>query len=376
MTSKITHKFWDTQPISTLATDSSINDNNQQVTLPDDFMWAEVNLADDKQIVEVVSFLNKHYCQDVNNAFRVNMTVEFMQWVFKNTHDKSYCLSMRVKKSNLMVGFISAYPTTVQLGRNIVKTAEVNFLCIHKKIRDKNVAPMLIKQLIHECSKKNYKHAYFTSDKLFAEPFFKCQYYHRALNINLLIETGFMNLKQDNKLNDVEKILSLPTETVNNNKIFQPLQEEDINASYDVLMTYFKKYSFYPLFDKEEFKKVFFGNKIVTTYVLKDADHNIVLDVISYYHSRLASLKTGKIINQAHLYYYSSLHETPFRLIKDMMIVAKSNNMDVFTAYNIMENSNILKELHFEPGTCILNNYLYNLDCKQLNNSQVAKIPV
>lgn len=43
------------------------------------------------------------------------------------------------------VGFITAIPATVRAASAAVPMVEINFLCVHKKLRAKRLAPVLIK---------------------------------------------------------------------------------------------------------------------------------------------------------------------------------------------------------------------------------------
>ena len=43
------------------------------------------------------------------------------------------------------MGFITAVPATVRAGSHAVPMVEINFLCVHKKLRAKRLAPVLIK---------------------------------------------------------------------------------------------------------------------------------------------------------------------------------------------------------------------------------------
>lgn len=43
------------------------------------------------------------------------------------------------------MGFISAIPARVRVNANVLDMVEINFLCVHKKLRSKRLAPVLIK---------------------------------------------------------------------------------------------------------------------------------------------------------------------------------------------------------------------------------------
>jgi len=49
--------------------------------------------------------------------------------------------------------------------------AEINFLCVHKKLRDKRLAPTLIKEITRRVNLTNVWQAFFTSGDVFPHPF-------------------------------------------------------------------------------------------------------------------------------------------------------------------------------------------------------------
>lgn len=61
----------------------------------------------------------------------------------------SYCnnLGVRVKKNQKLVGFISGIPVTTHCNDKKWKGTEINFLCVHKKLRSNRLAPLLIKEI-------------------------------------------------------------------------------------------------------------------------------------------------------------------------------------------------------------------------------------
>lgn len=47
---------------------------------------------------------------------------------------------------------------------------EINFLCVHKKLRDKRLAPVLIKEITRRVNLKNIWQAVYTSGQLLPTP--------------------------------------------------------------------------------------------------------------------------------------------------------------------------------------------------------------
>lgn len=52
---------------------------------------------------------------------------------------------VRVSANKKLVAFISAIPATVRVRAADVPMVEINFLCVHKKLRSKRLAPVLIR---------------------------------------------------------------------------------------------------------------------------------------------------------------------------------------------------------------------------------------
>ena len=65
------------------------------------------------------------------------------------------CIGVRVKKSKKMVGFITGIPVHVVVNKTNKKMAEINFLCVHKKLRSNRLAPVLIKEVTRRVNCRN-----------------------------------------------------------------------------------------------------------------------------------------------------------------------------------------------------------------------------
>jgi glycylpeptide N-tetradecanoyltransferase len=60
-------------------------------------------------------------------------------------YKQEWHVGVRVKASHKLVAFISAIPAQVVANGKQVEMVEINFLCVHKKLRSKRLAPVLIK---------------------------------------------------------------------------------------------------------------------------------------------------------------------------------------------------------------------------------------
>ena len=98
---------------------------------------------------------------------RFDYSPEFLAWALKPPgYLKEWHTGVRVTKSNKLVGFISGVPAHIRsdirdtfppsqaLQSDIIRMyekkknlVEINFLCVHKKLRAKRLAPVLIREI-------------------------------------------------------------------------------------------------------------------------------------------------------------------------------------------------------------------------------------
>ena len=87
---------------------------------------------------------------------------------------------------------------------------EINFLCVHKKLRSKRVAPVLIKEITRRVNKEGIFQAVYTAGVLLPKPVAVCQYWHRSLNPKKLVEVHFSALHKHMTLQRMIKLYRLP----------------------------------------------------------------------------------------------------------------------------------------------------------------------
>lgn len=376
------YKFWNTQPVIKLNEKVNIDGqiesseivelNTVPFNLPSDFEWCKFDLANHDNCIEVAEFLDKHYVEDNDNEFRLQYKPEFIEWLYKKS--QHIAIGVRMKSKNIIVAFVCGKVGKYQVNKNKLDMVDVNLLCVHKSLRNKRLVPVLVKELSRQFNLLGYSKALYNASNYLPTPILTANYFHRALNVKVLCETGFVKVDETTNYKAVKKANRLPEKFSNKN--FKKIEEKHLEQMYELFNTYMGKYNLHPIFTQEEFSYLFYGNKFVVCYVLEDEEGN-VLDFISYYVTQSSVLKNNekyKYIKKANLFYYTSLTETPYNLIKDIMIVARNNSMDVFNATDIMENNSTVRELGFEDGTGTQHYYLYNWKIKPLQNIQCSLI--
>lgn len=384
------HKFWNTQPVPRLndkMIDGVIKEmdsdevSEEPYKLPKEFKWSTVDLRDKDTCAEVSEFLNKYYS---NKDFRPDFSTNFLEWLLPVNLDASttskynpnFCVAVRVTDTDLLAGFIAGKVVKMQVNRHQLDMGEVSVLCIHPKLRGKRLTTMLIKELTRRYQSEGYIFASYSTGRHLAKPLCKVKNYHRALNIKVLLDTGFTKVDDNVGLKKLKHAYKLPEAPSHEDK-FVKLEEQHLEEACDTLNRYMDRYTYHPIFDLEEFKHTFYGNKVVSSYVVLDDDGHVT-DFTSYYLQPARVYNSTKdkheFIRVGYMFYYTSLVETPYRMVKDTLIMARRNNVDVMDASDIMENEDLLKELMFEEGAIRSYYYLYNRHYSSMNNNQVCKV--
>lgn len=133
--------------------------------------------------------------EDSEGIFRFEYSIELIHWVLMTPdYIKDWHVGLRNSKNKKLLGFISGTPCKVKVNNNVVKMAEINFLCVNRKLRTKRMAPMLIKEVTRRVNLQGVWSAIYTSGETFPTPFTEANYFHRTLNPKKNIETGFSQL--------------------------------------------------------------------------------------------------------------------------------------------------------------------------------------
>ena len=127
-------------------------------------------------------------------------------------HSK-YFSKVRVAKSNKLVGFISAVPAHVRIYTKSKQMVEINFLCVHKKLRAKRLAPVLIREITRRVNLQGIFQAVYTAGVVLPKPVGTCRYWHRSINPKKLIEVKFSHLSRNMTMQRHLKLYRLPDET-------------------------------------------------------------------------------------------------------------------------------------------------------------------
>lgn len=368
------YKFWNKEPVSQLKdhvkksseilTDDQLKKHSDnKFALPEGFEW------DDKfEVDEVYSFLKKHYVASDDGEVMLYYSKDFIKWLLTNK-DNHVFAGIRVTKTKKLAGFVSGKLLDFQLGMDKKKTCMVNFLCVHKKLRKKRMAAVLIQKITNISVSKGGYQGVFSSGKYFPTPFAELQYLHRILDYKHLVKVGFHRPDKSYDENVMIKTLSI---TFPKNNRIVPLEEKHIEAAIECLTKYQNKFSIYPIFSKKQFKHQFLENPIVHPFVVLNKKMDKVVDFMSYYD--LDTIMRKETIKAAYLYYYSANEVSLYDLLKEMLRMTSNEGYHLFNMLDLMGNKEQEHSLMFLPGSGKLNYNLYNYKMVALKKKQIGLV--
>ncbi|XVF25171.1 hypothetical protein REPUB_Repub13aG0190300 [Reevesia pubescens] len=370
------HKFWESQPVGQfkdlgntslpegpLEAPTPLSEVKQEpYNLPIMYEWITCDIDSDEMCNEVYNLLTNNYVEDDENMFRFNYSKEFLRWALRPPgYFKSWHIGVRVKSSKKLVAFITGVPARIRVRDDIVNMAEVNFLCVHKKLRSKRLAPVMIKEVTRRVHLENIWQAAYTAGIVIPTPITSCQYWHRSLNPKKLIEVGFSRLGPRMTMSRTIKLYKLPDSTATPG--FRKMGLHDVPAVTRLLRKYLSQFVVAPDFSEHDVEHWLLPTEgVVDSYVVGSSETREITDFCSFYTlpSSILGNQNYSTLKAAYSYYNVSTKTPLLQLMNDALIVAKQKEFDVFNALDVMHNESFLKELKFGPGDGSLHYYLYN----------------
>lgn len=326
-------------PIDT--TTDSKNIRQEPYNMPGGFEWSEIDVTDPVQLDEVYGLLKLNYVGD--NTFKIHYSKEFLTWAFTPPgYKKEYHLGVRSSKSKKLVALITGLETKIRVYEKVISALEINYLCVHKKLRDKRLAPVLIKEIRRRAYVNEIYQAIYTTIADLPGANAKVKYYHRKLDMKVMYDMGWTDQKIT--LARTMKKFRLPAETKTPG--LRPMTPEDIPSAYKLLTNHMKKFDLIFQFTEEEFAYFFLPREnIMCCYVAVSEKTGEVTDLCSFYilPSRAFNQKI-EILEQAYSWYNVATSVSFGVLIKDALTIAKNMNLHTYCIMDIMGNGSIFDE--------------------------------
>lgn len=254
--------------------------------------------------------------------------------------------------------------------------AEINFLCVHKVLRGKRLAPVLIREITRRVNATNVWQAVYTAGVVLPSPIGQCRYYHRSLNPKKLIDVGFSYLKKNMTMQMTIRTNKLPEQPLLPG--LRPMCVADIEQVHVLLVEHLANFKLVIEFTLEETRHWLLCSEpdVVESYVVEDSETKQVTDFFSFcnQHSTIVGNAKHNTLRTAYAFYTVAKKHPLKALMQDALIIAKNKGYDVFTALDMMQNKTFLDDLKFGPGDGRLHYYLFNWSAPQLKKEDVGLI--
>ena len=357
------YKFWQTQPVPRFDDKpDAFEDGEIKVIDPEKvpkepraliegFEWVTMDLTDDAELSEVHELLNGHYVEDTAAQFRLNYSLSFFNWALKAPGWlKDWHVGVRAAKSRKLVAFISAIPVQLRIRGKVLNSSEVNFLCIHKRLRSKRLAPILIEEITRRCYLIGVFQAIYTGGVILPKPVSSCRYFHRSLDWIKLYECGFANLPPKSTKSRQVTRNHVPSNTTLPG--FREMEKKDLPAVHDLLSRYLKRFTMAPEYSQRDVSHWLFdeaknpADKTVFGFVVEDPHTHKITDFSTFYllESIVIDNKKHNNVRAAYLFYYATeaafaqdergLRERLNALMLDVLVVAKKVRLLLPIAYH------------------------------------------
>lgn len=263
------YKFWSTQPVMRFDEEAKhAEDGPLKILKLEDvppepaplavagFECVTLDVSNDADVKDICELMNGHYVEDADEMFRFNYGTGILKWYLTCPGWKrQWSVGIRASQSRKLAAFISAVPVRLRVRGDALDAAEVNFICVHKKLRSKRLAPVLIKEITRLCNRERVWQAVYTASVVLPKPVSTCRYYHRALDWQKLYEVGFSHLPAGSKPQYQVHKYALQGQTCT--KGWREMQLKDVDAVHQLLSRFLERYDIAPVYSREEIRHWF-----------------------------------------------------------------------------------------------------------------------
>jgi hypothetical protein len=106
---------------------------------------------------------------------------------------------------------------------------------VHKKLRSKRLAPVLIKEVTRQCHLKGIFQAIYTAGIVIPTPISTCRYYHRTLNIPKLVDVKFTYVPRDMTIARMIRQAKVPSTPTLARSGLREMEERDVSAVSELI---------------------------------------------------------------------------------------------------------------------------------------------
>ncbi len=131
---------------------------------------------------------------------------------------------------------------------------EINYLCVHKRLRSKRLAPVLIKEIARQCHLKGIFQPIYTAGIVIPTPI-SCRYYHRTLNVPKLVDVKFTYVPRDMTIARVIRQSKVPS--TSSRVLTSGRWKRGMCRRSELYRRYIERFDMVPLFEEEDIRHQF-----------------------------------------------------------------------------------------------------------------------
>ena len=303
------YKFWNTQPVPKFKEPNLLQTTDGELLpegpilpteickasvkeepekLVEGFEWHLVDLEDHEEMHELYDLLENHYVEDHDGRFRFKYSEQFLTWALKPPGWKrEWHIGVRARstqdgKKGKLVAFIAGVPVVLKVRDAKFNSVEINFLTVHRKLRSKRLAPVLIKEITRKCYQNGIFQALYTAGTILPTPVTTCRYYHRALDWGHLYKAGFSHLPPGSS--ELRMKYKYKVDQNTSIKGLRLMKQADVPAVMDLLVRYLERFQLRQEWTKEEIEHWLCSDVskgVVWSYVVET--NGKITDFMSFY---------------------------------------------------------------------------------------------
>ncbi|AFP65286.1 N-myristoyltransferase (nucleomorph) [Chroomonas mesostigmatica CCMP1168] len=319
---------------------------------PFEVCFSDLDLKNVKRVHLFFRFLEKNYIEDNDCYFRFNYIHEFLTFALMVPGWSSiFNLEMKFVRSKKILGSITSFPKLIIYNNYFIYSAEINFLCFLKKIRNKRCVSSFIGEITRRLNLNGISQAMFTTAICFSKSFLTRRFYHYSINPQKLFNLEFtpiLNFIPNIKLifGKFEKCVYYDLKTI---------------KWYISTRKHLLKFAIYNYFDVKNFFHFFrtIPGVLYTFPLKKNKKKNLkVISFFSIPEKIIAKTKKKFIFSS---YWYFSFFKISLKLSYQKLI---ENTLKLgFDLFNIVESFSDKKNLfrwNFKKGTGRLQFHIFN----------------
>jgi glycylpeptide N-tetradecanoyltransferase len=375
ITSHIEHTFWNRQPVNiqhgahkegVIKTGDELLKMIGTVMFPYGLKVLNVDFTDEEINHRIMALLATSYLFDAKNKYHMTYTIDFLKAIY--SHPTSIFLAFQHEESGNIVGTIGSTLSTVMMNRTPVRMVYINFLCLFKEFRNKNLSPLMISEITKRNVELGGQAAIYTTQLTLPSSLTKATYYCRFLDPQYLMEAQFID-KPKVSMTAFKKLYDVHTSLFASRYNVERYNDDVHNEAVCKLsVEYGQKLNIpvYEVITNEKAKHYFQDcHPHVQCFVLVDKETGKVVDYFSFYtiDSTIKFECKHKYIRFSYGFYHSACTVPREAVLNFILQKVKETGSHAFMTFDVLGQKPEFLQAHKFKETRSLTNYnLYNYE--------------